>query len=130
VDVLHTADTTKENVFRSVVLTGRDNTGAINEVNSLHQCDILPHLGLTRNGSDCADLLVTKGVDDGGLARVGVSNQTNRNLLTVGVERRELTEQSDQGSLAERVVDVGVESQCRVVLGKMTNPGSLVKMKC
>jgi len=52
----------------------------------------LPHLGLTRDGRDCADLLVAEGVDDGGFAGVGVANETDGNLLAGRVEGRELAE--------------------------------------
>lgn len=127
VNVLHSADSTEKDVLLSVVGVGRDHTRTIDEVDSLHQGNVLPHLGLTRNGSDCAHLLVSESVDDGRLARVGVADQANRHLLAVGMKGRELTKQGDQRTLAERVVDIGVESETRVVLRKMANPSGLVK---
>ena len=52
----------------------------------------MPHLGLTRDRRNCADLLVAKGVDDGGLAGVGVADETDGDLLAGRVEGRELAE--------------------------------------
>jgi hypothetical protein len=52
----------------------------------------LPHLGLTRDRRNCADLLVPKGVDDGGFAGVRVADETNGNLLAGRVEGRKLAE--------------------------------------
>lgn len=127
VNVLHSADSTEKNILLGVVGIGRDHTGTIDKIDSLHQGNVLPHLGLTRNGSDRAHLLVTESVDDRRLARVGVADQANRHLLAVGVKGRELAKQRDQRTLAERVVDVGMESKTRVVLRKMTNPSGLVK---
>ena len=85
-------NTTKENVFWCVGHTGRHATRAIDEVDALHECDILPHLGLTRDRRNCADLLVAKGVDDGGFAGVRVADETDGDLLAGRVEGRELTE--------------------------------------
>jgi hypothetical protein len=127
VNVLHSADTTEKNVLLGVIDVGRDHTRTIDEIDSLHQGDVLPHLGFTRNGSNCAHLLGSESVDDGRLARVGVADQANRHLLAVGVKGRELAKQRDQRTLAERVVDVGMESKTRIILRKMTNPSGLVK---
>lgn len=115
-DVLHTADTAQENILLSVILVGRDNTRAVNEVDSLHQSDILPHFGLTRDRSDRANLLLAKSVDNGGLARVGISNQANGDLLAVRVQGRELAQKLDQRAFPKGVVDRCVERKSRVVL--------------
>jgi hypothetical protein len=52
----------------------------------------LPHLGLTGDRRNCADLLVAKGVDDGGFAGVWVADETDGNLLAGRVEGGELAE--------------------------------------
>jgi hypothetical protein len=52
----------------------------------------LPHFGLTRNRRNCANLLVAKGVDDGGFASVRVADETDGDLLAGRVEGRELAE--------------------------------------
>jgi hypothetical protein len=70
----------------------------------------LPDLSLSRNRSDSADLLGAEGVDDGRLAGVGVPDQSDGDLLPVGVEGGKLTEELDERTLSERVVDIGVES--------------------
>jgi hypothetical protein len=126
-NILHTADTAQENVLLSVILVWRDNTRAIDEVDTLHQSDILPHLGLTRDRSDGADLLLAKSVDDGGLSSVGISNQADGDLLAVRMQGRKLAQKLDQRALAKGVVDRCVERKSGVVLRQMTNPSSLVE---
>jgi hypothetical protein len=42
------------------------------------------------------------------------------------VKGGELAKQGNEGALAEGVVDVGVESQRRELLAKMSDPGSLL----
>jgi hypothetical protein len=91
-DVLCAHDTTEKNVFWCVVHTRRHTTRTVDEVNALHECDVLPHLGLTRDRRNCADLLIAKGVDDGGFAGVRVADESDGNLLTRRVEGRELAE--------------------------------------
>jgi len=85
----------------------------------------LPHLGLTGDGSDCANLLVAEGVDDGGFACVGVADETDRDLFAGGVKGGELTEERDERTLAERVCDGGVEGEGRVFAGEKLDPASL-----
>ena len=91
-DVFCADDTTEKNVFWCVGHAWRHATRAIDEVDALHECDVLPHLGLTRDGRNCADLLVAKGVDDGGFASVGVADETDGDLLAGRVEGRELAQ--------------------------------------
>ena len=91
-DVFCAYDTTEKNVFRCVGHTGRHATRTVDEVDALHECDVLPHLGLTGDRRDCADLLVAKGVDKGGFAGVRVADETDGDLLAGRVESRELTE--------------------------------------
>ena len=91
-DVFCADDTTEENVFWCVCHAWRHATRTVDEVDALHECDVLPHLGLTRDRRNCADLLVPKGVDDGGFAGVRVADETNGNLLAGRVEGRKLAE--------------------------------------
>lgn len=114
-DVLDTHDTTEEDILRGVGCGGWDDTGAIDQVDALHEGDVLPDLGLSGDGSDGADLLVTESVDDGGFAGVGVADEADRNLLTVGVEAGELAEELDEGALAKGVGDGGMECEGRVI---------------
>jgi len=83
------------------------------------------YLGFTRDGCHLADLLLLQGVDDGALSDVRVANQTNADLLLITVQLSELTQQLNQGSLAERVGDAGVESQGWVLLREDLDPASL-----
>lgn len=124
-DLLNLNDTSQENVCGSVGKGGRDDTGAIDEVDTLHERNVLPDLCLAGDGCDGAHLLGAKGVDDGRLSGVGVPDETNGNLFALGVERRELTKQLNEGSFAEGVVDIGVEGEGGVVFGEAANPGSL-----
>jgi hypothetical protein len=85
----------------------------------------LPHLGLTGDGCDCADLLVAEGVDDGRFARVGVADETDRDLFAGGVKGGELTKKRNEGTLAKGVCDGGVEREGRVFTGEKLDPASL-----
>jgi hypothetical protein len=84
-DLLDTHNTSKNQVGRRVGARGRDDTGTVNQIDALHQTDILPDLSLSRNGSNSANLLFEKGVDDGRLSSVRPTNQTDRYLFSVGV---------------------------------------------
>lgn len=92
-DVLNTDDATQENVLFSVGHVWWDDTRTVNEVNALHQGDVLPDLGLSGNRCNSADLLLTKSVDDGRLASVGVSDETDRDLLAGSMEGGELAKE-------------------------------------
>jgi hypothetical protein len=83
------------------------------------------YLGFTGNRCDSADFLLLQRVDDTTLSDVGVSDQTDRDLLLIRVKDRELTQKLDQGTLSERVVDGGVESDGRGGEGKVLDPSSL-----
>lgn len=124
-DLLDLYDTTEENIRGSIGERRRDDTGAIDEVDALHERNVLPHLGLAGDWSHCADLLGTEGVDDGRLSGIRVTDQSNGDLLALRVEGRELAEQLDERSFTEGVVDVGVEGKGGVIFGEAANPGSL-----
>ena len=126
-DVFCADYTTEKNVFWCVGHAGRHATRTINEIDALHECDVLPHLGLTRDRSHSADLLLPKSVDDRRFTSVRVSNQPNRDLLAIGVQGGKLTKQLNQRALAKRVVDVGMESESRVIFRQMANPSGLVR---
>lgn len=87
---------------------------AVDHVDALHEGDVLPDLCLAGNGRDDAHFLLSERVDDGGFARVGVADHADGDLLAIGVQGGELTEEGDEGAFAEGVVDVGVESWNRV----------------
>jgi hypothetical protein len=114
-DVLDSDDTAEKDVLGCVCCAGRNDTGAIDQVDALHEGDVLPDLGLAGNGSDGADLLVAECVDDGGFSGVGVANEADGDLLAVGVKGGELAEKLDKGALAERVGDRGVECEGGVI---------------
>lgn len=98
-------------------VAGRDHSRAIDEVDTFHQRDVLPHFRLARDGSDGADLFLPQRVDDGRLAGVGVADEADGDLFAVGMQGGELAEKLDQGSFAKGVGDGGVESESGVVLG-------------
>jgi hypothetical protein len=97
-------------------LAGWDDPGAVDEVNLLHERDVLPHFRLPRYGRHVADLLRAEGVDDAGLAGVGVADEADRNLLGLLVEFAQLAEEVDERTLAKRMVQGGVEGNCRILL--------------
>jgi len=76
-DVLNAHDAAEEDILRSICCTGRDDTRAVDQVDALHEGDVLPNLGFARDGSDRADFLVAEGVDYGGFARVGIADETD-----------------------------------------------------
>ena len=85
----------------------------------------MPNFGLSGNRSGLANGFLLKSVDDRGFADVGVTDESDRDLLLVGEEGGELSEKLDEGSFSERVVDRRVESDGRVSLGKNLDPSSL-----
>jgi hypothetical protein len=101
-----------------------------NHVDALHQGDVLPHLCFTSDGRHNAYLLLSKGVDNRAFACVRVTDHTNRNLLAIAVERRELTKKGDEGTLAEAVVDIGVEGKSGEFFAQMSHPSSLYNCQC
>ena len=52
-------------------------TRTIDQVDSFHQGNVLPDLGLSRNRGDGTDLLLLDGVDDTGFTDVGVSDESD-----------------------------------------------------
>lgn len=103
----------------------RDDSGTIDEINPTHQRDVLPDLRLSRDGRSLADGLLLERIDDRGFTDVGVSDESDRNLLFVGEQGGELTEELDERSFTERVVDRGVEGDGRMSLGENLDPTSL-----
>lgn len=85
------------------------------------------HLGFTRNRRNGADLLLLEGIDDTTLPDVGVPDQTDRDLLLVRMEDRELSQKLDQRSFSERVVDGCVERDGGSLEGEVFHPSSLIR---
>jgi hypothetical protein len=85
----------------------------------------LPDFGLSGNRRDGADLLLFQSVDDTALADIGITNETNRDLLFVRVQDRELPEQLNEGTFTKRVVDRGVECDGGCGEGEVLDPTSL-----
>lgn len=84
-DVFNANNTSKENVFFCVTHVWWDDTWAVDEVDALHQCDVLPDLGLSGDWSDGADLFLPECVDDGGFAGVWIANESDRDLAAIGM---------------------------------------------
>lgn len=104
-----------EDLVRFGVFGGRgNNSGTIDEVNPSHEGDVLPTFGLSSDRSSLADGLLLKSVDDTRFTDIGVSDESDGNLLLVGEEGRKLTKKLDKRSLSEGVVDGSVESDGRV----------------
>jgi hypothetical protein len=74
----------------------------------------LPDFGFTRDGSHAANLATFKGVDNAAFPDIGISDETNRNLLLVGVQLGKLAEKLDKGAFTEGVVRRGVERDRRI----------------
>mmetsp|Transcript_5550 Transcript_5550/g.11519 ORF Transcript_5550/g.11519 Transcript_5550/m.11519 type:complete len:205 (-) Transcript_5550:1003-1617(-) len=80
--LLNTHDPFQYCIFFGVA-GGLDRSRAVHEVNRLHKRNVLPNLGLSRNRSNLAHLLLLERVDDGRLAHVRVPNEANGDLLLV-----------------------------------------------
>ena len=89
-DILHSHDALEDGVGLRVFRRRVHDARTVDEVDALHQRDVLPHLGLARDGGNSAHLFAAQGIDDGTLANIGVADKTNRNLLFVRVEVAEL----------------------------------------
>lgn len=126
--VLNTDDAAEKEILRSIVMVRWYDTRAIDQVDPLHQRDILPHLGLTGDRRDFGDCLAPEGVDDARLADVGVADQANADLFPVLVEDAKLPEQIDQGTTPEGVPETGPHGACWVVLLEDSDPGGLVQL--
>lgn len=106
-----------------------NNARAVDEVDASHQRNVLPHFCLAGNGGDCADLLLLECVDDARLARVGVADKADRDLLLVRVQYAELTEQLNQRPFSKGIIDGSVKRNRGRFLGKDLDPSSLAKGK-
>jgi hypothetical protein len=106
----------EKEVFIRIVLVGWDDTRTVDHVDAFHEGDVLPDFGFAGDGGDDADFLFAERVDDGRLARVGVADHADGDLLAVTVQGGELAEEGDKGSFAEAVVDGSVECCDMLVL--------------
>jgi hypothetical protein len=143
------ADDTFED-FLSVGIPGRgwNDARTVDEVDTAHERDVLPHLVdlasdvpipkkkgerpylcFAWNGRNSANFLFLECVYDAALTHVGVADEPDANLLLVREEGRELSEEGDEGALAKRVVDRGVEGNGRMGGRQMLDPPSLSKSK-
>ena len=88
----------------------------INQVDSLHERNVLPDLGLAGYGRHIAHLLLAQRVYHRALACVRVSDEAYTNLFVVFVQLAKLTQQLNESALAERIRQAGVEGECRMLL--------------
>ena len=127
--MLDSNDTLEYLLRFSVFATGWDDTRAINEVDTLHESNVLPDFRLSRDRSDFADLLRLDSIDNTALADVGIANETDTDLLLFGHKIGELAEELNERTFTEGVVDGSVESDGGVSFRKMFNPTSLSTME-
>ena len=115
----------QKDIFFLVVCARRHNARTIDQIDSFHQSDVLPHLGFAGDRGDGADFLLAEGVDDGRFAGVGVADEPDGDLFAVGVEGGELPEELDEGAFAEGVCDGGMEGEGRMGFTEVADPGCL-----
>ena len=120
-EVFHTCDPLQYLVRLRLSLR-EHNPRTVDQVDPLGQPDVLPDLGLPRDGRHLAHLLAPQGVDDGTLPDVRVADESHADLLPVRVQPCELPQQVDEGALAERVAHRGVEGEGGVRLGERGDP--------
>nr|POE77624.1 hypothetical protein CFP56_09271 [Quercus suber] len=89
-DILHPHDSPEQNIFWRVRHARGHDARTINQIDPLHQRDVLPDFGLTRYGCRCADLLFPQRVDDGGFASIGIADEPNGYLFAGRMQRRKL----------------------------------------
>ena len=126
--ILHILDsdyTSQQNLLRRVRDARRNDAGTIDEVDALHQDDVLPYLRLAGYGRGLADFLLSERVDDGGLAGVGVADEADGDLFAGGVESRELAEQRDESTFAKGVRETCVEGEGGVGFVEVSDPPCL-----
>lgn len=112
--MLNTDDTLEYLLRFSVFAARRHDTRAVDEVDSLHEGNVLPDFGLPRDRSDLADFLALYCVDDTALANIRIADKTDTDLLLLGHEIGELAEELNEGTFTEGVVDRGMEGDCGV----------------
>lgn len=74
---------------------------------------------MTWNGCNTAHLPVLEDVDNTALANVRISNKADADLLPVGMELGELTEELDKGTFAEGMMARGMKCQSGGRWGEM-----------
>mmetsp|Transcript_50825 Transcript_50825/g.95059 ORF Transcript_50825/g.95059 Transcript_50825/m.95059 type:complete len:307 (+) Transcript_50825:341-1261(+) len=109
-------------VRSEVTLRGRHNAGAIQHVDLLCEGDVLPHACLTRNRCRFADFFPLQRVDDGRLAHVRVADHPDSHVFFLLEQVAKLTQQVQQGVLAEGVGDRRVERQGREIPHQLLDP--------
>ncbi len=85
-------DNTLENDVGLAVAVREHHTGTVDQVDALHERNVLPDLGLAGDRGHFAHLLLAKGVDHRALARVRVADEAHADLLVLLVQVGELTQ--------------------------------------
>ncbi len=57
-DVFDAHDSTEEDILFGITLAGGHDSRAVDQVDPLHECDVLPHFRLPGDGCDGADLFL------------------------------------------------------------------------
>ena len=76
---------------------------AVNQVNSLSECDILPHLCLTGDWSDLTASFLHQRVDYARFSNVWITNKADRDALLLLVKHVKLLQKLNERTLAEWV---------------------------
>ena len=105
--------------------TDRHNARTVNQVDTAHQRDVLPHLGLARNRRHIAHLLFLERIDDGAFADIRVANKPDADLLLVRVQHTKLTQKLDKTALTKAVVDRRMECKRRELFRQDFDPSCL-----
>lgn len=95
---------------------GVHSSRTIDQINTLGQSHILPHLCLSRYWSSLTYLLFLQRINHTALTHVRIPHETHTNVLLVSVENVELSQQIYQRSLAERISDTTSVSDSGVLL--------------
>lgn len=94
----------------------------VDQVNPFGEVHILPDLGLSRDRSCLAHLLLLERVDDAALAHIRIADETDRNVLLVLMEVVELSQEVDETALAETVLHTGMVGHSGTLFLQMGHP--------
>jgi hypothetical protein len=98
------------------------NSRAINEIDALGQCDVLPDSCFSWNRCTLANFFLFQGVDNGRFSYIRISNETNTDMLLVFVQIIELSQQINQRSFSEGIVQRSMVCKCRIFFVEISQP--------
>jgi hypothetical protein len=110
--MLHVLDpdhSSEQDILFAISVAWRYDPGTIDQVDTFHQGDVLPHFGLAWNWCNGTHPLLTQRVDDRRFSSVGIADKADRDLLPGRMKDGELAQEGDERAFAERICERGVK---------------------